>query len=198
MMYTGEQALGLIETLGMAPAIYGADSMLKSANVMLAGYENIGSTLVAIMVEGDVAACEAAVEAGALAASSIGKLTAQNVMPRPLLSVSSIVRVHGVKRDKLPAGYRSKALGIIEVFGVVYLLEAADAMLKASNVELAGYENVASGYVSVLVEGDVSACIAAVEAGLSALERKNVPVHCSVVIPSPHPDLIHITKNYKV
>ena len=40
--YQGEEALGLIETLGMVPAIYGADTMLKTANVKLVAYENIG------------------------------------------------------------------------------------------------------------------------------------------------------------
>ena len=90
----------------------------------------------------------------------------------------------------------SRALGLIEVFGLVYVLEAADAMMKAANVELAGYENVASGYISVLVEGDVSACDAAVQAGVAAIEGMGGEVYSSVVIPSPHPDLIKITKRY--
>ncbi|MEI3477953.1 MAG: BMC domain-containing protein [Bilophila sp.] len=67
----------------MVPAIYAADAMLKAANVELAGYENVGSTLVTIIVRGDVAACQASAEAGAAAAAAVGKLTAHNVMPRP-------------------------------------------------------------------------------------------------------------------
>ena len=59
MRYYGEEALGLIETLGMVPAINGADRMLKAANVQLISYENVGSTLVTIMVKGDVAAVTA-------------------------------------------------------------------------------------------------------------------------------------------
>ena len=53
-------------------------------------------------------------------------------------------------------GY-SGALGAIETFGLVFVLEAADAMCKAGDVTLIGYENTASGYISILVEGDVAA-----------------------------------------
>ena len=70
--------------------------MLKASNVKLVSYENIGSTLVTIMVVGDVAAVEAAVEAGAQAAAAIGKLTSHNVMPRPIPSVGDIVSVHDI------------------------------------------------------------------------------------------------------
>lgn len=96
MRYYGEEALGLIETLGLVPALHAADQMLKAANVELISYENIGSTLVTIMVKGDVAAVRAAVDAGARAASEIGKLTAKNVMPRPIREVGDIVSVHDV------------------------------------------------------------------------------------------------------
>lgn len=196
MRYNGEEALGLIETLGMVPAIYGADSMLKAADVQLISYENVGSTLVTIMVKGDVAAVKASVDAGAHAASEIGKLTAQNVMPRPARGVGGVVSVHAVE-DQEP-GQRGMALGMIETFGVVFLLEAADAMVKAANVELIGYENVASGYVSVLVQGDVAACQSAVQAGVRAVEEMHGNLYSSCVIPTPHPDLTKITKRYAI
>lgn len=96
MRYRGERAIGLIETIGMVPALYAADAMLKAGDCRLISYENVGSTLVTIIVEGDVAACEAAVRAGAEAASSIGKLTAQNVMRRPVPEVGDVVSVHDV------------------------------------------------------------------------------------------------------
>lgn len=96
MKYYGDEALGLVETIGLVPALEAADKMLKAANVELISYENIGSTLVTIMVKGDVAAVKAAVEAGAEAAARIGKLTAQNVMPRPIKEVGKIVSVHDI------------------------------------------------------------------------------------------------------
>ena len=97
MRYQGGQAIGMIETLGMVPALYGADFMLKAADVELISYENVGSTLVTVIVKGDVAAVEAAVAAGAKAAASVGKLTASNVIPRPIKAVADIVAVHEIE-----------------------------------------------------------------------------------------------------
>ncbi|WP_147820256.1 BMC domain-containing protein [Desulfovibrio sp. IOR2] len=199
MRYQGEEALGLIETLGMVPAIGGADAMLKTADVELVSYENVGSTLVCVMVKGDVAAVEASVSAGASAASEVGKLTAKNVMPRPIRGVGDIVCVHGVEEGPAnESGQRPRAMGLIETFGIVFVLEAADAMMKTADVELIGYENVASGYISVLVQGDVAACKAAVEAGVKAVEAMHAEVYSSLVIPTPHPDLEKITKIYAI
>lgn len=198
MRYYGEEALGLIETLGMVPAINGADRMLKAANVQLISYENVGSTLVTIMVKGDVAAVTASVEAGAAAAAEIGKLTAKNVMPRPIRGVGDIVSIYAVEDEVPEQTQRHRALGMIETFGIVYLLEAADAMQKTADVEVVGFENVASGYVSVLVQGDVAACASAVEAGIKAVEKMGASVYSSVVIPTPHPDLAKITNRYTI
>ncbi|WP_407944133.1 BMC domain-containing protein [Maridesulfovibrio sp.] len=89
-------------------------------------------------------------------------------------------------------------MGLIETFGIVFVLEAADAMMKAADVELIGYENVASGYISVLVQGDVAACQAAVEAGVKAVENMGTEVYASLVIPTPHRDLAQITKVYAI
>ena len=89
---------------------------------------------------------------------------------------------------------RSEALGIIETFGIVYCIEAADAMCKAADVELIGFENTASGYISALVEGDVGACKTAVAAGVKRLEEIEGNLYSKVVIARPHEDLslIHI------
>lgn len=96
MRYYGEEAIGLVETVGMVPALEAADKMLKASDVELISYENVGSTLVTIIVKGDVAAVEASVHAGAAAAQAIGKLTAHNVMKRPIPGVGDIVSVHDI------------------------------------------------------------------------------------------------------
>lgn len=93
---------------------------------------------------------------------------------------------------------RYEAVGLIETFGLVFVLEASDAMCKAADVELIGYENVASGYISVLVRGDVGACKTAVEAGVKAVESMGAEVYSSVVIPRPHPDLEKIIARYSL
>ena len=99
MKYEGGEALGLIETIGMVPAIEAADKMLKAADVELIAYENVGSTLVTIMVKGDVAAVRSSVEAGAEAAAAIGKLTAKNVMPRPIRAVGNVVSIYDIDAE---------------------------------------------------------------------------------------------------
>ena len=81
-----------------------------------------------------------------------------------------------------------KALGMIETKGLVGSIEAADAMVKAANVQLIGKEHVGGGLVTVMVRGDVGAVKASVEAGAAAARRVGelVSVH---VIPSPHEDV---------
>lgn len=91
-----------------------------------------------------------------------------------------------------------EAIGAIETFGLVFVLEAADAMCKAADVDLVGYENVASGYISVIVKGDVAACKTAVEVGVAAVETMGAEVYSSVVIPSPHFDLEKIITRYSL
>ena len=76
MRYYANEALGMIESVGMVPVLDGCDKMLKAADVELIGYENVGSTLVTMFVKGDVAAVKAAVKAGAEAAEKLGNLTA--------------------------------------------------------------------------------------------------------------------------
>lgn len=82
----------------------------------------------------------------------------------------------------------NQALGMIETRGLVAAIEAADAMLKAANVELVGTEKIGSGLVSVMVRGDVGAVKSAVEAGASSAERLG-EVIATHVIPRPHDDV---------
>jgi Carbon dioxide concentrating mechanism/carboxysome shell protein len=78
-----QDALGMIETKGLVPAIEAADAMSKSANVALVGYEKIGSGLVTVMVRGDVGAVKAATDAGSAAAAKVGEVVSIHVIPRP-------------------------------------------------------------------------------------------------------------------
>lgn len=81
----------------------------------------------------------------------------------------------------------SDALGMIETKGFIPAIEAADAMVKAANVTLIGYERIGSGLVTVLVRGDVGAVKAATDAGVAS--ARNVgDVISTHVIPRPHTD----------
>ncbi len=77
------EALGMVECFGLVAMIEAADTMVKTANVRLVGYERIDAGLVIAIVRGEVGAVKAAVEAGAAAARKIGTVTATHVIPRP-------------------------------------------------------------------------------------------------------------------
>ncbi|NPV43646.1 MAG: propanediol utilization microcompartment protein PduA [Firmicutes bacterium] len=85
------EALGMVETKGLVGAIEAADAMVKAANVILIGYEKIGSGLVTVMVRGDVGAVKAATDAGAASAQKVGELVAVHVIPRPHADVEKIL-----------------------------------------------------------------------------------------------------------
>ena len=81
-----------------------------------------------------------------------------------------------------------EALGLIETRGLTSLIEAADASVKAANVTLVGWEKIGSGYVTVLMRGDVAAVKAATDAGAADARRVGelIALH---VIPRPHANL---------
>ena len=81
-----------------------------------------------------------------------------------------------------------EALGMIETKGLVALIEASDAMMKAANVTLIGWQKIGSGLVTAFVVGDVAAVKAAVDAGAAAAGRIGEVVGIQV-IPRPHEDL---------
>lgn len=82
----------------------------------------------------------------------------------------------------------SQALGLVETKGLTGAIESADAMVKAANVTLIGYEKIGFGLVTVMVRGDVGAVKAATDAGAEA--ARNVGELISVhVIPRPHSEI---------
>ncbi|MBP2655544.1 MAG: microcompartment protein [Firmicutes bacterium] len=85
------EALGMVETKGLVGAIEAADAMVKAANVVLVGYEKIGSGLVTVMVRGDVGAVKAATDSGACAAQKVGEVVSIHVIPRPHTDVEKIL-----------------------------------------------------------------------------------------------------------
>ncbi|MDP6776899.1 MAG: BMC domain-containing protein [Candidatus Latescibacteria bacterium] len=84
-------ALGILETKGLVCVVEALDTMLKTASVSYAGQRRVGSGFVAVMVEGDVAAVQAAVDAGVQAVEQIGELRSVHVIPRPDRSIEQKV-----------------------------------------------------------------------------------------------------------
>jgi ethanolamine utilization protein EutM len=81
-----------------------------------------------------------------------------------------------------------EALGLVETKGLIAVIEASDAMVKAANVTLVGYEKIGAAFMTAIVRGDVAAVKAATDAGAAAARRVGelVSVH---VIPRPHPSV---------
>ena len=80
-------AIGFIETQGFTAVIEAIDTACKAANVEVLGREKLGGGFIAVVIKGDVAAVNAAVEAGRAKVGGLGKLIAAHVIPRPSQSV---------------------------------------------------------------------------------------------------------------
>ena len=98
-MSTG--AVGMLETYGLIAAIEGLDASVKAANVTLCGFKYVTGGLVTFFVTGDVGATKAAIAAGEIAASKVGKVISSHVIPRPAESTTIIA-----SPTERPAGRR--------------------------------------------------------------------------------------------
>ena len=85
------QAIGMIETKGMIPLVHATDAMLKTANVHYKGWRKVGSGLCTVVIEGDVGAVRAAVDAGAAAARNVGEVKSIHIIPRPHDDVQKVL-----------------------------------------------------------------------------------------------------------
>ena len=79
-----KNAIGIIETKGFAPLVIGADAAVKAANVEMVEWRQVGSGYVSFVIEGDVAAVRSAIDAGVDAASRVGEVLSQLIIPRPV------------------------------------------------------------------------------------------------------------------
>ncbi|RPI06850.1 MAG: BMC domain-containing protein [Ignavibacteriae bacterium] len=100
----GDAALGFIETKGLVAAIEAADTMLKTANVVLLGKEITGGALVTMTISGDTAAVRSAVDAGAAAAQRVGELVSRHIIPRPGEGLEDLI---STKRRQTHTGLES-------------------------------------------------------------------------------------------
>jgi ethanolamine utilization protein EutM len=78
-----QQAIGMIETQGLCALLEGCDAALKAADVVLVGWEKVGSGYVTGFFRGDVAAVKTATDVGAAAAAAVGHVVSVHVIPRP-------------------------------------------------------------------------------------------------------------------
>lgn len=165
----------------MAALTAATDAMLKAADVRVCGRHGIGSGWVTVVIEGEVAAVQTAIGVGREEGQRYGELITDQVIPRPEDRAMRNMP-HPAAAQERPLGRR--ALGMLETQGLAPLIEGADAMAKAADVEVAGWAFIGGALCHLVVRGDVAAVQAALSAGRSAAESVG-PVYATLVLPQP-------------
>ena len=180
----GSQALGLLETRGLTPLIAGADAMAKAAAVSLEGWGSIGGALVHVIVRGDVAAVQTALEAGRQAAAQSGDVIATLLIPQPAAGLGRML-------PPPPAGEARScgALGVLEATGYVPLVAAGDALVKSGEVEVSRINIATGGRVALLFKGNIDDVQASLDAGTAAAGQVG-ELNCAQLISRPAPELM--------
>lgn len=175
-------SIGLVETSSIARGIYVADEMMKAAEVQIIVNRTICPGKYMVLVGGSVAQVAAAIEAGVRAAAHtcVDHFTIPNVHPSVFPAISGVTH--------LP---EMRALGVVEGFSVASVIHAADAAVKAANVQLVTIHLAMAigGKAFLTLTGDVAAVEAAVAAGAAVISRKGMLVE-SIVIASPTPEIV--------
>ncbi len=179
----GPQALGVLETQGIAPLVEGADAMVKAAAVDLVGWAFIGGALNHVMVRGDVAAVQTAVQVGRDAAEDAGPVNAALVVPQPAHGVAALLPA-GPAAAANPTG----ALGILETTGYVGAVAGSDAMSKAAEVDIRRLCLGSGGRIAALIQGGLADVQAAVRSGAEAAQQAGALENARVVS-RPAPDV---------
>jgi microcompartment protein CcmL/EutN len=174
--------IGVIELSSIAAGFLGADIMLKAADVEIVLARTICSGKYMVMVRGNVAAVESAVES----AIRLNQFSVIDHFVIPNVDESLFPAIAGTMNPG-----EMEALGILESFSVASLIEGADAMVKSADVRLVELRLAMAlgGKAFAAVTGTVSAVSSAVEAGAQMVGKKGLLVN-KVVIPNPRPELL--------
>jgi len=187
-----DRALGLISTRSFPVIVGTADMMLKSAAVTLVGYEKIGSSYCTAIVRGGIADVRLAVEVGTETAEKFGQWISSLVIPRPLANLEAVLpignRLAQLTQREGDIRLSNQAIGLLETRGFPAMVGAADAMLKAADVQLSAHEIIGAGLCTAIIRGSVADVAVAVEAGIYEAERIG-ELNAVMVIPRPLDDL---------
>lgn len=174
-------SLGLVEFNSIAKGIEAADMMAKAAQVDIVTCRTICPGKYIVMISGEVAAVETAVQHGVETGGIyvVDEFVLPNIHPSVISAITATSAVNELR-----------ALGIIEVFSVATAIVAADTAVKAADVELIEVRlGIGTGGKSfVTLTGDVAAVTASIEAAVAAISAKGLLVE-KAIIPSPHRDL---------
>lgn len=176
-----DKSIGLIELSSVAAGFEVADTMLKAGTVRLILSRSICSGKYMVLIGGETAGVQAAVEAGAQAANGclIDSFVIPNVHPDVFVALGRTQPVE-------PTG----ALGILESFNVATLIQGADAAAKAAAVQLLEIRLAMAlgGKAFVTMTGDVGSVQSAMAAGRQVIGDAGVLVN-AVILSRPHPDV---------
>ena len=175
-------AIGIVETSSIAKGFEIADAILKTANVRLVVNRTICPGKYMVIVGGDVDAVNSSIEAGLVvgAHTVVDHFVIANLHPAVFPALSGVTHLPELK-----------SLGVIEAFSGAAVIEAADAAVKSTPVQLIAI-NLAmaiggKGWVSMT--GDVASVEEAVAVGAAVIERKGLLVEKGV-IPAPRPEIV--------
>jgi microcompartment protein CcmL/EutN len=197
-------ALGMLETTGLTPALAALDVMAKTASISVLQAEINDFLGICIKIQGSVADVAAATAAGYDVALRMGGRPVTDVMNRPDAGARTAIEssaefnpliqqdvvilpqyetLDGARKNEEQgvAKSTSYALGLIETQGFTAVFEAIDSACKAANVEVIGKEKLGGGYVTVIIRGDVAAVKAAVEAGKNKVDGLGTLIAAHVI-----------------
>ena len=176
-----EKSIGLIELSSVAAGFLVADAMLKASEIRLILSRSICSGKFMVLIGGDTAAVQCAVEAGEQAAKGclIDSTVISNIHP-------DVFTALGRTQLAEPSG----ALGVMESFNVATLIQAADAAAKSANITLLEVRLAMAlgGKAFATMTGDVASVEAAIEAGKKIISEAGTLVN-AVIIARPHAEL---------
>lgn len=155
----------------------------------------LASEISTAIVRGNIADVRLAVEEGARTAEQFGSLVSKLVLARPMPNLEAVFPIgsHLIELTQSRRGYSrlsNRAIGLVETRGFPAMVGAADAMLKAANVQLASYEKIGDGLCTAIIRGSISDVAIAVDAGMHEAERIG-ELHSVMVIPRLLEDLEH-------
>jgi len=190
-------AVGIVEVMGLPPAVVVADAMVKAADVRLISLEVNTLGAMTIKVEGETGAVRAAFDVGVALAEKLECKVGASFVPnysegargfmidrRPSISRLLSSRNQLIPADSLRSS--ADALGFIETRGYLGIVTALDVMLKTADVTLVARERIGAQRAAVLVRGDVASVRAAVDAAMEAVKKVST-LMSGHVIPRPDP-----------
>ncbi|MFO0817870.1 MAG: BMC domain-containing protein [Pirellulales bacterium] len=175
-------AIGIIETSSIAKGFEISDSILKAANVQLIVNRTICPGKYMVLIGGDVDAVQASIESGIKTAAHtlVDHFVIPNVHPTVFPAISGVGHIPVLR-----------ALGVVESFSVASIIEAADAAVKATNIELVTLHLAMAigGKGFVTFTGDVASVEEGVRIAAAVIEKKGLLVE-RTVIPAPRKELL--------